>query len=264
MEKSSLNAATTRTIPASNTAAKVAIPARRGGSPRRGHAASFPHNAKKTARKEKAPRSRGRSKARPRNEHSPEAPGALLATRYLLRLLQRKAPLAPIANSAIHRYDIGVSHFLQVVGGQRGTEAAATIEYERSFEIGILALNVALDDALAQVDGSGQVVGVEFAVFADVYENELLTAIEPRLDFVNVGFAYALLGVVDNLQKARWMLMRHGRRLPTGRIRITPKNDSRRLGCELPAASFEQARCPAACGSQLEAYPAAPKTNDSR
>jgi hypothetical protein len=58
------------------------------------------------------------------------------------------------------------------------------------------------------------VVGVEFAVFADVYENEFVAAIEPRLDFVNGGFADALLGVVDNLQKARWMLMGHGRSPP--------------------------------------------------
>ena len=108
-----------------------------------------------------------------------------------------------LANSAIHGYDIGVSHFLQVVGGQRGAETAAAIEYEFSLQVGILALDVALDDALAQVDGSGQVVGVEFAVFADVDENEFVAAIEPRLDFVNVGFADALLGVVDNLQKAR-------------------------------------------------------------
>ena len=79
-------------------------------------------------------------------------------------------------------------------------------------EVWILALIVALDDALAQVDGSGQVVGVEFAVFADVDENEFLAAIEPGFDFVNVGFSNALLGVVDNLQKARWMLMSHGRR----------------------------------------------------
>jgi hypothetical protein len=61
------------------------------------------------------------------------------------------------------------------------------------------------------VNGSGEVVGVEFAVFANVDENEFLAAIEPGFDCVNAGFANALLGVVDNLQKARWMLMCHGR-----------------------------------------------------
>jgi hypothetical protein len=100
---------------------------------------------------------------------------------------------------------------LQVIGGQRGTEAAATVEYEFSLQVGVLALNVALDDALAQVDGSGEVVGVEFAVFANVDENEFVAAIEPDFHLVNVGFADALLGVVDNLQKARWMLKCHSR-----------------------------------------------------
>ena len=104
---------------------------------------------------------------------------------------------------------------MQVIGSQGGTETTATIEDEWCFEIGILSLNVAFDDALAQVDGSGQVVGVEFAIFADVNENKFLAAIESGFDFVNVGFADALLGVFDNLQKARWMLLSHGYRLPT-------------------------------------------------
>src|SRR6202163_5064325 len=130
-------------------------------------------------------------------------------------LLQWVAPSAPIADSAVHRDNVGVSHFLEIIGGQRGSETAATIEDERSFEIGILSLNVAFDDALAQVDGSGQVVGVELAVFADVDENKFLGAIEPGFDFVNVGFADALLGVFDNLQKSRWMLLGHGRRFST-------------------------------------------------
>jgi hypothetical protein len=104
---------------------------------------------------------------------------------------------------------------LQIIGGQRGPETAATIEDERSFEIRILSLDVAFDDAFAQVDSSGQVVGVEFAVFADVDENKFLAAIEPGFDFVNVGFTDALLGVFDNLQKTRGMLLGHGRRFST-------------------------------------------------
>src|SRR5271157_3293277 len=105
----------------------------------------------------------------------------------------------PIADSAVHGKDVGVSHFLQIVGGQRGAEASATIEHELSLQIGIFGLNVTLNNALAQVDGSGEVVGVEFAVFANVDENEFVAAIEPGFDFVNIGFAHALLGVVDNL-----------------------------------------------------------------
>jgi hypothetical protein len=59
------------------------------------------------------------------------------------------------------------------------------------------------------VDGSGEVVSFEFAVFADVDQYELLAAVEAGLDCFHVGFADALLGVVDDLQKARWVLMRH-------------------------------------------------------
>src|SRR5690242_4732423 len=31
---------------------------------------------------------------------------------------------APVAHAAVHRQDIGVAHLLEVVGGQRGAEAA--------------------------------------------------------------------------------------------------------------------------------------------
>jgi hypothetical protein len=55
------------------------------------------------------------------------------------------------------------------------------------------------------MDCSRQVIGVEFAVFADVDENEFVAAIEPGFDFVDVGFADTLLRVLDNFQKARWM-----------------------------------------------------------
>ncbi len=70
------------------------------------------------------------------------------------------------------------------------------------------------------MDGSRQVVGVEFAVFADVDKNEFLAAIKPGFDFVNVSFTNALLGVVDNLQKARWMLMSHS-------LKVSGENISR-------------------------------------
>jgi len=37
------------------------------------------------------------------------------------------------------------------------------------------------------VHGSWQVVGVEFAVFADIDEDKLLAAVEPGLDRVDAG-----------------------------------------------------------------------------
>src|SRR5580700_7872426 len=130
--------------------------------------------------------------------------------RYMPLLLQRVALFTPVANSTVHGNNVGISHFLQVVGCESGAEAAATIEDQLGIQIRILILNIAFDDALAQMDGSGQVIGVEFAVFADVDENELVPTVEPGFYFVNIGFADALLGVFDYLQKARWMLLSHG------------------------------------------------------
>ncbi len=154
-------------MPASSTAAKVAIPARRAVSPRRAEAASLPNNARKPARKRirtQAERQQQRKASDLRHcwdptvsvlyffreaggmqsaetlicavraefQMSPAPRRALPSGRYLPLLLQRVASFAPIANSAVHGNDVGVSHFLQIVGGQRGAEAAATIEDELS------------------------------------------------------------------------------------------------------------------------------------
>src|SRR6266436_8066558 len=127
----------------------------------------------------------------------------------LIRLFQRISPLAPAADSAIHRKHVRVPHFLQAVGRERGPEAATTIQHQRSTEVGILAFNVALDNPFAQVDRTGQMIPVVFVVFADVNQNKLLASIDARFDFVDVGLAHALLGVFDYLQETRWMLLRH-------------------------------------------------------
>ena len=75
-------------------------------------------------------------------------------------------------------------------------------------------------DWQSTTDRVGQVAALaeladEVAIFSDVDQNEFVAAIEPGLYFVNVGFTDALLGVFDNLQKARWMLLSHNRRFPT-------------------------------------------------
>jgi len=56
------------------------------------------------------------------------------------------------------------------------------------------------------VDRAGKVVRVEFAILSDIDENEFVTAIKTGLDLANIGFADTLLRVLDNFQKARWML----------------------------------------------------------
>src|SRR5882672_5823985 len=127
----------------------------------------------------------------------------------LLRRFQRIPLLAPLADSAIHRKHVGVTHLLQVVGRQRGPEAAATIEHQRSCEIGIFSLDIALDDPLAEVDRSRQMILVVFVIFADINQNKLVALVQPSLDFVDVRLAHPLFGVFDNLEETRWMLLRH-------------------------------------------------------
>jgi len=68
-------------------------------------------------------------------------------------------------------------------------------------QIGILGLNIAFNDAPAHVHGSWQVVGVEFAVFADIDEDKLLAAVEPGLDRVDAGFATRCLASLTIFKK---------------------------------------------------------------
>src|SRR5712691_1970373 len=91
----------------------------------------------------------------------------------LLRRFQRIGFLAPDADSPVHRKNIGIAHFLQVVGCQGGTEAAAAIEDERSIEIGVLPFDIALDNPLAQMDRAGNMSLVVFAILADINEDKL-------------------------------------------------------------------------------------------
>src|ERR1700747_496227 len=51
---------------------------------------------------------------------------ALLVRGYLSPLLQRITPFAPTADSAVHRDDVGVSHFLPGFRGPRRTDTPHT------------------------------------------------------------------------------------------------------------------------------------------
>src|SRR5580698_3607004 len=135
-------------------------------------------------------------------------------TASLLR--QRIAFLAPVADSAVHRNHIGVTHLLQVVSGQRGTETTAAIEDHLRVEFRYTRFDVALDDALAEVNGVGKMIFREFTFFAYVDQYEFVSAIHPRLDRVDIGLAHARLGVVHNLQEARRMLVGHENSLSFG------------------------------------------------
>src|SRR5579862_1660463 len=76
----------------------------------------------------------------------------------------------PAAPPAVHRDHVGVAHFLQIVSGQRRTEAAAAIKSQRRRFIGESLLDVPLDDTLAQMHGAGQATAIPFGVLAHVYE----------------------------------------------------------------------------------------------
>src|SRR4029077_14453357 len=58
----------------------------------------------------------------------------------------------PAPNAAVHGEHIGITHLLQIVGGQRGAISTATIEDEGRAQFRCALLDIAFDDALAQVN----------------------------------------------------------------------------------------------------------------
>ena len=78
-------------------------------------------------------------------------------------LLYRETCLGPAAPAAIHRNDVGVAHLLQVVGDQGRPESASAVEHERRIFIGEGLLDIAFDDALAEMHGPGQMAARPFA-----------------------------------------------------------------------------------------------------
>src|SRR5580698_6646012 len=60
------------------------------------------------------------------------------------------------------------------------------------------------------MDCSGDVVGLEFAIFADVDQNEFIFFIQTSLDLVSRSFADAAAGFVDDFKKTRGMIGGHG------------------------------------------------------
>src|ERR1700678_1564610 len=89
---------------------------------------------------------------------------SLLGTGYCFT--KRISLLPPIANSAVHRNHIRVTHLLQIIRSQRRPEAAATVEHNFRPQIRHAGLDVALDDALTQMDRARQVIFGEFALLA--------------------------------------------------------------------------------------------------
>src|SRR5260370_23466191 len=64
----------------------------------------------------------------------------------------RQARIQPAFPAAVHRFHVVVAHFLEIVRHQRGTESAATIQNELRASVRNALLDVALDDAFAQMN----------------------------------------------------------------------------------------------------------------
>src|ERR1700756_5793236 len=75
----------------------------------------------------------------------------------------RIASFGPAAPAAIHRDHVGIAHLLQAFGCERGAEAATAIENDRRAFIRDGFLDVAFDDAFAEVNGVGNVSAGPFA-----------------------------------------------------------------------------------------------------
>ena len=116
---------------------------------------------------------------------------------------------APAPNAAVHGEHVGVAHFLQIVRGQRGAISAAAVEDDGRVQFRHAFLDIALDDALAQVNGPRQMVFGVLAFFPDIHQNELVAAVKSGFDVVNAHFSNPLFGIFDDTQKTSRMLVRH-------------------------------------------------------
>src|SRR5579864_2586647 len=134
--------------------------------------------------------------------------GRILPTSSIFR--QRETFLAPVPNPTIHRQHLGVTHLLQVVGCERGTKSAATIEDHGRVRIRYPILDIALDDSFAQMNRPRQVIGRVLTFFTNIDEQKFFFPVELSFDIINRNFANALLGIFDDLQETRGMLMSHG------------------------------------------------------
>ena len=158
-------------------------------------------------------------------------------------LPQRTPFRPPLADAAVHGDSVLVAHLLQVVGGERRAKSAAAIEDEFLRGVGHLGLDIALDHALADVDGAGKVVLGVLAFLAHVDERGPLAAVKTLLHFVNVGLADALLGIVDDVEKTGRVLVSH---VPSG-----IKNGSRGGRWKFRYAAAEPATMRSTIGCRL-------------
>src|ERR1700690_246430 len=125
-----------------------------------------------------------------------ETPALLLILGYWV------AGFSPAAPAAVHGDYVCVAHFLEIVGGECGAEAAAAIEDYRRVVIGDGFFDVALDYAFAEMDRAGDVAVGPFEIFAGVNEYKFLAGIDALFYFFVVHFLHAALCILHQLQKS--------------------------------------------------------------
>src|SRR5579871_4513439 len=116
---------------------------------------------------------------------------------------QAETLLPPATDPAIHGKYVRVAHLLQIVGGQSRAKSAATIEHHWSIVVGNARLDIAFNDAFAQMHSAWQMIGSVLTLFPHVDKQKLFAAVELRFDIVDGGFADTFLSILDNFQKPR-------------------------------------------------------------
>src|SRR5712691_2543810 len=111
-----------------------------------------------------------------------------------------EACAGPGAPAAVHRNAIRVAHLLQIVCGQRRPESASAVEHQRRGLVRHGLLDVALDDALAEVNRAGEVAARPLAFLTHVHEREFFAGVEPAFHLSELPLLYARLCVIDERQ----------------------------------------------------------------
>src|SRR5580698_10977345 len=91
---------------------------------------------------------------------------------------QRISFVPPVADAAVHRDHVGVGHLLQIVGCHRRAESASAVKHNLCAKLRHASLDVAFDDALTQMNRAGKMILGKLTLFANVYQNEFLAAIQ--------------------------------------------------------------------------------------
>ncbi len=115
--------------------------------------------------------------------------------------------LAPTAKTTVDRDNVGVAHFLEIIGHERGTESAAAIAENARLGIRDTLLDIALDNALAEMNRAGSVAGMPFAFLANVDQIDAgLLGFDIRV--MNGNFFDAIFCIIDQFKELR--AVQHG------------------------------------------------------